>query len=209
MDYFKTKEIAQVMGVSPTTIKRWAATCPNRFRKDVSGHYIFSSEDLETLTEIQKHQEYTRKSPELNQNVQKPIAHEALETAKIPVASTEAAGICHTDRIVEGEVSMSSPRLGRPSVSCSDTSIPSNSWEDVSRHLYDLEGRLSRKAGDVVNLQVLEHRRELDELRSSIGELACTLDSLTEVFNQMQDRLPAIQVEQTPLKRKFWLGSFL
>ncbi|MCL6458785.1 MAG: helix-turn-helix domain-containing protein [Gorillibacterium sp.] len=210
MDYFKTKEIAQLFGVSSTTIKRWVASCPERFRKDVSGHYVFSESELETLIEIQKHHDSTHKAPELSQILSKPIIPATLKTAKIPAAHLEATEIFAGSPLSDSPEPVSGPWLGKPSVDNSiDSSMVSISWEDVSKHLYDLEGRLSRKAGDVVSFQVLEHRREIDELRCTISELACTLDSLTEVFTELRNQLPSHTVESSPLKRKSWLGSFL
>jgi len=53
MNNLKTREAAERLGVSQTTIKRWAAYYPASFRKDPLGHYVFSQREFGLLQHIQ------------------------------------------------------------------------------------------------------------------------------------------------------------
>lgn len=48
----KTKDMAQTLGVSQTTVKRWVSHFPDSFRKDRFGHYVFSERDVERMRHI-------------------------------------------------------------------------------------------------------------------------------------------------------------
>ncbi|MHA6531688.1 hypothetical protein [Paenibacillus sp. BAC0078] len=52
MEILKTKDAAELLSVSQTTIKRWAAMFPNSFPKDRFGHYIFSKHEISLLESI-------------------------------------------------------------------------------------------------------------------------------------------------------------
>lgn len=216
----KTKEAAQLLGVSPTTIKRWCATFPDRFRKDVSGHYIFSPEELELLTEIRSHYEDARRiteagpagflsgvpSPEMT-NKPSASGEPGANGSVYPVliAGDYPCGLSGTDPVMGNSQAAAA---SSPGGSMPDAAWPDATLDNVSKRLVELEARISRKASDVVSFQVLEHRRELDELRRSIGELACTLESLNGVFADLQGRVAPQPVEKAAPKRKFRLSLF-
>ncbi|MFC5403419.1 MerR family transcriptional regulator [Cohnella soli] len=52
MKMLKTKDAALLLGVSQTTVKRWASQYAATFRKDPLGHYTFNSVDMELLFHI-------------------------------------------------------------------------------------------------------------------------------------------------------------
>jgi chromosome-anchoring protein RacA len=52
MSILKSKDAADLLGVSQTTIKRWASTLPDCFQKDRAGHYIFSEQEISLLIHI-------------------------------------------------------------------------------------------------------------------------------------------------------------
>ncbi|MUT64794.1 MerR family transcriptional regulator [Paenibacillus sp. NEAU-GSW1] len=52
MTLLKTKEAAQQLAVSETTIRRWVSLFPSSFPKDMFGHYIFDDAALEKLRRI-------------------------------------------------------------------------------------------------------------------------------------------------------------
>ncbi|KRE49004.1 MerR family transcriptional regulator [Paenibacillus sp. Soil522] len=52
MGILKTKDAADLLSVSQTTIKRWASTFPNFFQKDRFGHYTFSEQEIDLLIHI-------------------------------------------------------------------------------------------------------------------------------------------------------------
>lgn len=52
MEILKTKEAAELLSVSQTTIKRWAAMFPDFFPKDRLGHYTFSKREISQLNYI-------------------------------------------------------------------------------------------------------------------------------------------------------------
>lgn len=173
MEYLKTKEAAAALGVSPTTVKRWASSRPERFRKDASGHYVFLPEDLSVLAEAKGTGEDSSSAPG------------GLRSASEPVRLGPA--------VTDG--------WKRPA-------LPPG-WDELSDRLKELEKSLDRKAGDIVTYQILEHRREIDELRMSVKELACSLDSLAQSLQQPQAGRPAASGLDRPLRRKSWLGSLL
>lgn len=45
----KTKDAAELLGLSQTTIKRWASHFPTFFQKDRYGHYAFSEKQISLL----------------------------------------------------------------------------------------------------------------------------------------------------------------
>jgi chromosome-anchoring protein RacA len=47
--FVKTKDAAELLGVSQTTIKRWASHFPAFFQKDMNGHYAFFDKQLSLL----------------------------------------------------------------------------------------------------------------------------------------------------------------
>ena len=49
MDLVKSKDAANSLNVSQTTVKRWASHYPTVFRKDRFGHYTFNDRDMELL----------------------------------------------------------------------------------------------------------------------------------------------------------------
>lgn len=220
MNDIKTKEAAQLLGVSPTTIKRWCATFPDRFRKDASGHYVFSVEELDLLAEIRSHYEEARRMSEVGpaglrtseltpeQTNRPSAAGEAA--ANGPVYPTLIAGHYPADLSSNSRSAgySAADSLASTSASTANGNPLEASLETVSKRLVELEAKLSRKASDVVSFQVLEHRRELDELRRSIGELACTLESLNDVFADLQGRVVPPAAEKAAPKRKFRLSSF-
>ncbi|XID91301.1 MerR family transcriptional regulator [Paenibacillaceae bacterium WGS1546] len=54
MSLMKTKEAAELLGVSVTTVKRWASHFSSEFRKDPLGHYVFSRREIGLLQYIQE-----------------------------------------------------------------------------------------------------------------------------------------------------------
>ncbi|WP_019914677.1 MerR family transcriptional regulator [Paenibacillus sp. HW567] len=52
MENLKTKDAAELLSVSQTTIKRWAAMFPDFFPKDRFGHYIFTEQEISLLESI-------------------------------------------------------------------------------------------------------------------------------------------------------------
>jgi chromosome-anchoring protein RacA len=55
MDIAKTKDASELVGVSQTTIKRWASQFPSFFQKDRFGHYVFSEKQISLLIYIKSH----------------------------------------------------------------------------------------------------------------------------------------------------------
>jgi len=173
MEYLKTKEAAAALGVSPTTVKRWASLRPERFRKDASGHYVFLPEELSLLASSK--------------------------------GTAEEGASSRSEEPVQAAV-----RLG-PALEpgWQQPAIPPG-WDELSDRLRELEKSLDRKAGDIVTYQILEHRRELDELRVSVKELACSLDSLVQSIQESQPvRASSPGADRSLIRRKSWLGSLL
>ena len=71
-----TKEIAERLGISQSTLKRWVAYFPDVFPKDRLGHYLFTEQELKLLEKIKE---------EVRRGVQ-------LDKIVLPVKQTTDAG---------------------------------------------------------------------------------------------------------------------
>jgi chromosome-anchoring protein RacA len=137
MKVLKTKEAAQELGVSQTTIKRWVSFFHLSFRKDRFGHYVFSDEDI---TKLQHIKEQIEQGMNMSQ-----IDLPPLDSAQEASASSEQPGL---------------------------------DADELLARIKQLEQRLAQKADDVVSFQVLQHRKELEEIRKSVEQLAATVEDL-------------------------------
>ncbi|WP_419875113.1 MerR family transcriptional regulator [Candidatus Pristimantibacillus sp. PTI5] len=174
MGILKTKDAADLLSVSQTTIKRWASTFPHFFQKDRFGHYIFSEQDMGLLIHIK-------------------------------------------DRINHGETLDRITLVGtkQPSEPLQDE-LPlqkhDSSMVDMFTRIEQVERSLDQKADEVVSIQLLRQREELEELRQMVNQLAASLESIqvsSSKTHQARDEIhPAAAAKlQAPTKKKGLLRS--
>lgn len=142
MEMLKTKEAAELLSVSQTTIKRWAAMFPNFFPKDRFGHYIFTGQEIGLLRSIKERIEHgeTLDSIDLAGNKQ-PEPAEPLHDTRPP----------HT---------------------------PDKPMQELLSRIVHIEHSLDQKADEVVSVQLLRQREELEDLRQMIQQLAVSIETI-------------------------------
>ncbi|WP_079908439.1 MerR family transcriptional regulator [Paenibacillus sp. 32352] len=168
MEFVSTKEAAQMLGVSSTTVKRWVAFFQGWFQKDALGHYIYSPEDIERLRSI----------------------HEQLQQGK-------------TMQAILNEDS--------PTVKTSPSFIPSQPspvTEELLQRINQLELQLAKKADDIVSMQILQHRTELEEIRKTVQALAADVESIQRSMSRYSERTLA-SLRETPkaAKKKSFMSA--
>ncbi|AZN39297.1 MerR family transcriptional regulator [Paenibacillus albus] len=150
MELVKSKDAAESLNVSQTTVKRWASHFPHYFQKDRFGHYIFTQKDLAMLGLIKAALEngetmdqivLPEPEPEPKQAL---AAQQPMNQAMLEVAASSAAAPEETDLL--------------------------------ARICY-VERRLDQKADEVVAAQVLQHREEIDELRRMVDQLVESIET--------------------------------
>ncbi|OZQ62398.1 hypothetical protein CA600_22315 [Paenibacillus sp. VTT E-133280] len=170
MEFLKTKDAAELLSVSQTTIKRWAAMFPDFFPKDRFGHYTFSEQQISLLTHIKEC-----------------INHgEPLEGIQLPVSN-------------ENQISKSP----QDPLHSTDT----EPMQDILSRIHYIERTLDQKADEVVMIQLLQQREELEDLRIMIKQLAATLEPMqatkVNVFtsNEASHPVTSTRIPSPPRKR--------
>ncbi|MGO4108769.1 MerR family transcriptional regulator [Paenibacillus sp. YAF4_2] len=271
MTLLKTKEAAQQLVVSETTIRRWVSTFPASFRKDMFGHYIFDAPAMNKLRQVKGQLDagtalYDIKLPTLaEEEALAALAAEVVGAGAPVQADTLAngAGGSNAGSTVErtaalgrnanssvlvvdragnvrnagpGEVDLATAEITTgiehaaagaggnsimtiaPHASDADQSheasqvtVPTAPIRPSS-HLFDepdpmlerlnaIENALSQKADEVVTVQLLHHRKELEELRKSLTELAATIEAIRNP-EQQSAAFEIAQSMETDGKRK-------
>ncbi|MFC5653130.1 MerR family transcriptional regulator [Paenibacillus solisilvae] len=175
MSLLKTRDAADLLGVSQTTIKRWASTFPDFFQKDRAGHYIFSEQEIGLLIHIKDRIDHGET-----------LDHIALaSSSQTPETSAE-----------------------KPEALVS--AVP---MEDMLSRIELVERSLDHKADEVVSMQLLQHREELEELRHMIEQLAASMETMYVPGNRSisaQDEIHPLAAAklQAPPKKRGLLRSF-
>lgn len=175
MSVLKSKDAADLLGVSQTTIKRWASTFPDFFQKDRAGHYIFSEQEIGLLIHIKDR-----------------IDHgETLD---------------HIALMVNNQTPETLPDK-------TDAPVHDIPMEDMLSRIELVERSLERKADEVVSMQLLQHREELEELRQMIEQLAASMETMyipaVRSFSSQDEIHPAAAAKlQAPPKKRGLLRSF-
>ncbi|MBT2641318.1 MerR family transcriptional regulator [Bacillus sp. ISL-41] len=63
---------------------------------------------------------------------------------------------------------------------------PDFSVEKLMKRMEEIENRLDRKADEVVSYQILQHRREIEELQNEIGRLKELITGMAEAAAQQE-----------------------
>lgn len=142
MEMYKTKEVAELLSVSQTTIKRWAAMFPNVFPKDRFGHYIFSQQEVSQLKSIKNRIDQGENLDSITLTSNKHTVEPLQPSRPLPAQ----------DKPME---------------------------ELLSRIVY-IEHSLDQKADEVVSVQLLRQREDLEELRQMIGQLALSIETIQQ-----------------------------
>ncbi|WP_338554133.1 hypothetical protein [Paenibacillus sp. KS-LC4] len=188
MNLLKTKDAARQLAVSETTIRRWVALFPASFSKDMFGHYIFDEPALEKLQSVKTKLEagellHEMTLPALIQTVdvtglQQVAASAADASAQFPAFGLEAA-----ENRLDSACDLKNPQ------------------EELAERLERIEGTLARKADEVIGVQLLHHREELEEIRQTLNQLAASLSSMQERNRQLSS-LVALQNAAASMERK-------
>ncbi|GGG11674.1 hypothetical protein GCM10010912_65160 [Paenibacillus albidus] len=174
MDIVKTKDAAELLSVSQTTIKRWVSVFPNFFQKDRFGHYVFSAQEIELLIHIKDRID----------------RGETLDSIDLTT---------HTQPL--------RPLQDKPSLHTQDKSM-----EDVVSRIDHIERSLQQKADEVVSVQLLQQREELEELRQMIQQLAASFETIHKpgkAHSSHEEIHPAAAAMlQAPPRKRGLLRSF-
>ncbi|CAG7625187.1 MerR family transcriptional regulator [Paenibacillus allorhizosphaerae] len=178
---YSTKEAAHVLQVSPTTIKRWASHFQNRFSKDELGHYVFEEGDMENLAIIKKQLEMKLSLSQIVLPDADPVPQQSKAE---PVYAGQASG-----SRVAPVTQMTAP------------------YGEIEKRLRYVESKLSEKADDIVCLQLLEHRRELEELSRTVKQLTQHMEEVACSLSDLNKQSEALAYQHKPAKRRRLLAS--
>jgi chromosome-anchoring protein RacA len=176
MDILKTKDAADLLSVSQTTIKRWASHFPDYFPKDRSGHYIFSEQEINLLIHIKDRIDHGD-----------PLDRIDLVTNKqSSVPLQEDKSPLHT---------------------------PDKSIKDMVTRLDYIERSLQQKADDIVSVQLLKQREELEDIRQMIAQLAAAIETIqkpsSNPYSSREEIHPVAAARlQSPPKKRSLLRTF-
>ncbi|MNB85397.1 Chromosome-anchoring protein RacA [compost metagenome] len=175
MEMFKTKEAAEQLSVSQTTIKRWAAMFPASFPKDRFGHYIFTTQEVSLLKSIKERLEQGESLDSIT------LAENQLQAE----SQSQAESLPHARSLPATEPPM----------------------QEVWSRLVRIERSLDQKADEVVSVQLLQQRQELEELRRLIQQLAVSIESMQQprlqaaaAYEELHP-LAAMKLKTPPKKR--------
>lgn len=129
-----TSAVANLLGVSQSTVKRWVKQLRLQLDRNEFGHFTYTKEDITILKNFQENVQFGY--PQTN-----------------TISTTEPR-----KAVIK---TISDPLL-----------------ENIFNKLMLLETRLDRKADSVVSYQLLQHRKEIEELENQIKQLSFRIEEL-------------------------------
>ncbi len=80
--------------------------------------------------------------------------------------------------------------------------------EEMANRLEFVETQLEEKATNVVNVQLLQHRRELEGIYKTVDDMKATIENLKMNNSESQVKHP-FKANKNPKRKRKWQASFL
>ncbi|MGX9290269.1 chromosome-anchoring protein RacA [Bacillus sp. A015] len=167
-----TNEVAKEIGVSSKTIQRWVKQLNIPVARNELGHYEFHEDIVQLLKEV-KHQ---MSEGVILQDIRLPIHEETVRQLSSAVETDES-----TQRFEALEEQVKQLIQQQSHV------------HDVEVRLQELERKLAKKADEGVSYQLLQHRREIEDLTTKFERLAATLKQPSQVEEDKEIKRPKIK----------------
>ncbi|MBG0972661.1 chromosome-anchoring protein RacA [Bacillus sp. SRB3LM] len=176
---YKTPFIAKKLGVSPKAVVRIAQQLNLTIEKNKYGHFIFTQEDVDQMLE---HHRFQIEQSQNSQPTQKASSDEVKELKT------------QVNTIVQN-------------ISSNDFEQLTNQLNTITRRLDRMEEQMQDKANDVVTYQLLQHRREMEEMLERIQKLEAALTKEEPIYIT-PDSKPTYEREKKPKRRKMIFSIF-
>lgn len=176
---YKTPFIAKKLGVSPKAVVRIAQQLNLTIEKNKNGHFIFTQDDVDQMLE------YHRSQMEQSQNSQ-------------PTQKTSSNDVKELKTQVNTIVQ---------NISSNDFEQLTDQVNTITRRLGQIEEQMHDKANDVVTYQLLQHRREMEEMLERIQKLEAALKKEEPIYIT-PDSKPTYEREKKPKRRKMIFSIF-
>jgi chromosome-anchoring protein RacA len=149
-----TNEVAKEIGVSSKTIQRWVKQLNIPVARNELGHYEFHDDIVQLLKEVQ-HQ--------MNEGV-------ILHDIRLPIHEETAQQLSPAV-----ETSDSSKRIEALEEQVKQLLQEQSHVSHIEARFQEIERKLAKKADEGVSYQLLQHRREIEELTAKLERLTATL----------------------------------
>ncbi|PKJ54843.1 chromosome-anchoring protein RacA [Bacillus sp. SN10] len=176
---YKTPFIAKKLGVSPKAVVRIAQQLNLTIEKNKYGHFIFTQDDLDQMLEYH-----------LSQIEQSQNSHPAQKIASNDVEELKT----QVNTVVQNILSHDFEQLAAQ-------------LNTITRRLDRMEEQMQDKANDVVTYQLLQHRREMEEMLERIQKLEAALKKEEPIYIT-PDTKPTYEREKKPKRRKMIFSIF-
>ncbi|MFJ5964287.1 chromosome-anchoring protein RacA [Bacillus sp. NPDC093026] len=160
-----TNEVAKEIGVSSKTIQRWVKQLHIPVARNELGHYEFSEDNVMLLKQVKQQLSDGVLLQEIRLPIDEETAHQLASAAESKI---------YTQR-VEALEQQVKQLLQQPS--------HANAFE---HRLNELERKLAKKADEVVSYQLLQHRREIEDLTARLEHLTTSLKQLSKVKEEKE-----------------------
>ncbi|MEC1736711.1 chromosome-anchoring protein RacA [Bacillus mojavensis] len=153
-----TNMVASELGVSAKTVQRWVKQLNLPAERNELGHYSFTAEDMQILKSVQK---------QISEGT-------ALQDINVPRSNKKRTGflVQKTNSDTEKRIEQLEQKL--------DTLLQQKQEENgLLTRIEELERQLKQKADEGVSYQLLQHRREIDDILADLQSMTSQMKEFT------------------------------
>ncbi|MEC1612123.1 chromosome-anchoring protein RacA [Bacillus mojavensis] len=153
-----TNMVASELGVSAKTVQRWVKQLNLPAERNELGHYSFTAEDVQILKSVQR---------QISEGT-------ALQDINVPRSNKKRTGflVQKTNSDTEKRIEQLEQKL--------DTLLQQKQEEnELLSRIEELERQLKQKADEGVSYQLLQHRREIDDILADLQSMTSQMKEFT------------------------------
>ncbi|ARV46219.1 chromosome-anchoring protein RacA [Bacillus inaquosorum] len=153
-----TNMVASELGVSAKTVQRWVKQLNLPAERNELGHYSFTAEDVKVLKSVQK---------QISKGT-------AIQDIHVPQSTKKRTGflVQKTNGDTERRIEQLEQKL--------DALLQQKQDEnELLARIGELERQLKQKADEGVSYQLLQHRREIDDILADLQSLTSQMKEFT------------------------------